>query len=444
MHDEMDTIIDQLDSELLENEDESVAQKSDQSVRAIDKLCVAYKYSNIEDAVKREQNIEYGQISSELEKPLVPQNEKTPNLEELEVPAVLESGNSKQNNNTSKDNLFAGSDLNEDPDYIEEQSTSDSSSSKNSIFQDYLSLTDERFRWSFISKCVSKKVSKRRYVLANQTDHFSRRQHTLVYTLTSTSGTHQVCKKMFLGTLDISGKKIETVIKKTLETGVVEGDKRGLNPATNKIAEGRKDIVRSHINSIPVVESHYCRNSSKRMYLQTGLSETRLYQDYLKFCKERQNKSEDEKLRCQHESDLHILRKQEAREHKKADKELARNDLGFRAQTLITNKNKNVDGNIMRWLDVKWLQFRKDSPLLIYYKNQLSDNEFKQLCIRRPTRKENTINNVKQLYQSRLPIDGNKLKDLVSLCNSNKIPPVYHQFSQNLDSTERSNSDHSE
>lgn len=409
-------------------------------------------------------------------------------------------------------------------------------------------------------------------------------------------------------------------MKKTLDTGIVDEDKRGLNPASNKIAEDRRETVRSHINSIPVVESHYCRSSSKRMYLPTGLSENRLYQDYLKYCEELQvppvtsscykhiftsefnygfhkpkkdqcdycaqfkYKSEDEKLECQHSFELHILRKQEAREHKKEDKERARNNLTFRSYTmdlekilltpqlgigqlyykkklktynftvynladnsvtnfmwhetdgtkgasevatslwqllsdlppevsevtfysdtasgqnrntilsamflralslldnlkvinqkfmesghsemecdsvhstienrgrkidifvpdqwytvartaklskpsyivremdytqfldfktyskkLITNKNKNLDGNVMRWLDVKWLQFRKESPLIIYYKNQLSDNEFKQLCIRRSTRQENTINNnVEQLYQSRLPIDEKK------------------------------------
>lgn len=77
-------------------------------------------------------------------------------------------------------------------------------------------------------------------------------------------------------------------MKKTLESGIVEEGKRGFNPAPNKIPEDRKEVVRDHINSIPVVESHYCRSSSKRMYLPTGLSENHLYQDYLNYCEERQ------------------------------------------------------------------------------------------------------------------------------------------------------------
>ncbi|GLV33245.1 hypothetical protein CBL_08413 [Carabus blaptoides fortunei] len=104
---------------------------------------------------------------------------------------------------------------------------------------------------------------------------------------------------------------------------------RGLNPAPNKIAEDRREIVRNHINSIPVVESHYCRNSSKRRYLPNGSSENRLNQDYLKYCEE---------LQCQHNFDLHILRKQDAREHKKEDKERARNNITFRAYTMDLEK----------------------------------------------------------------------------------------------------------
>lgn len=65
------------------------------------------------------------------------------------------------------------------------------------IFQDYLSLKDERSRWSFISKCVSKNIPKRRYAMVDHTNSTSRRQQTLVYTLTSTRGTHQVCKAFF-------------------------------------------------------------------------------------------------------------------------------------------------------------------------------------------------------------------------------------------------------
>lgn len=37
-----------------------------------------------------------------------------------------------------------------------------------------------------------------------------------------------------MATLDISGKKIETVLKKCKTSGIVEEDKRGYKPAPNK------------------------------------------------------------------------------------------------------------------------------------------------------------------------------------------------------------------
>lgn len=98
------------------------------------------------------------------------------------------------------------------------------------------------------------------------------------------------------------------------------------------------------------------------MYLPPGLSENRLYHDYLKYCDEYNaepvssyfykhifttefnysfhkpkkdqcdfcaqfnNKSEAEKLQDQQNYDLHMVRKQEAREHKIIDKTRAKSD----------------------------------------------------------------------------------------------------------------------
>jgi hypothetical protein len=60
--------------------------------------------------------------------------------------------------------------------------------------------------------------------------------------------------------------------------------------------------------------------------------------DLCDYCAQFKNKSDDEKLECQHDFNLHILRKQEAREQKKEDKERTRNDLGFRTYTMDLEK----------------------------------------------------------------------------------------------------------
>lgn len=51
-------------------------------------------------------------------------------------------------------------------------------------------------------------------------DFPDKRNYTHVYSLTLNNKIHQVCKKFFLGTLDISAKKVETALKKKMDSGV--------------------------------------------------------------------------------------------------------------------------------------------------------------------------------------------------------------------------------
>ena len=39
-------------------------------------------------------------------------------------------------------------------------------------------------------------------------------------------------------------------------------------------------VVKTHINSFPKMESHYCRKSTKRQYLASNLNITRMYELY--------------------------------------------------------------------------------------------------------------------------------------------------------------------
>lgn len=65
-------------------------------------------------------------------------------------------------------------------------------------------------------------------------------------------------------------------------TGVIEGDQRGVH--TNrpfKCPEEIKNKARDHINSFPVMDSHYCRENTQRKYLVEGLSIATMYRMYL-------------------------------------------------------------------------------------------------------------------------------------------------------------------
>ena len=59
---------------------------------------------------------------------------------------------------------------------------------------------------------------------------------------------------------------------------------RGLD-ATGKVPDSKKDIVKEHIKSFPMVESHYCRAQTSKLYLESSLNISKMYDLYLDHCK---------------------------------------------------------------------------------------------------------------------------------------------------------------
>lgn len=173
-----------------------------------------------------------------------------------------------------------------------------------------------------------------------------------------------VCKLMFISTLNIGPKVIQVVKQKENLHLDVAQDRRGGD--TNSISTDDKEIVRKHIKSFPLVESHYCRKSTKRLYFHQGLNQIKLYELYKKMMKENYpskvpvKESFYKKIFCtefnisfhspkkdackyceenkngmgdQMEFEEHMQRKNLARLEKKEDKEKAMNDSSFRAFT---------------------------------------------------------------------------------------------------------------
>lgn len=95
----------------------------------------------------------------------------------------------------------------------------------------------------------------------------------------------QVCKRFFQGTLDIGHGYIDTTMKNT-ENGMYTGkEKRGKHVPSNKTSEESRDRVRRHIESFPAVDSHYCRQRSKRKFLDCTLNVNIMYGFYCDSCK---------------------------------------------------------------------------------------------------------------------------------------------------------------
>lgn len=143
------------------------------------------------------------------------------------------------------------------------------------VFNCFWDIGSHEKQWEFILKFTSCHKPKR--IKAEGPN----RTQTRVYSLPS-SKTDKVivCRKMFLNTLSISEKTIRTALKK-LQTSTNEhhlNDLRGrhLN-RPKKIKDAVIDSVKSHINSLAPVESHYCRKNNTKKYLDGQLSYKRLH-----------------------------------------------------------------------------------------------------------------------------------------------------------------------
>ena len=78
----------------------------------------------------------------------------------------------------------------------------------------------------------------------------------------------RVCKIFYLSTLAISQKMVDNVHQKKNElTGILKLDGRGKYDKRAKVSDEQKNGVISHIDSFPVIESHYCRAKTNKKYL---------------------------------------------------------------------------------------------------------------------------------------------------------------------------------
>ena len=145
----------------------------------------------------------------------------------------------------------------------------------------------------------------------------------------------------------------------------IEKDKRGCHSNRPKrIAEVTKQSVRDHINTIPRMESHYCRARTNKEYFEEGLNLRTLYDMYVQWmqierpdiikgkehlyreifnyefnieffvpkndqcdiCTVFNNLPESEKQNRQEEFDHHIIQKNKAREIMRSDIEKGKED----------------------------------------------------------------------------------------------------------------------
>lgn len=92
----------------------------------------------------------------------------------------------------------------------------------------------------------------------------------------------QVCQAMFLSVLNIRKDRVRRVAKVCFE-GKIPKELRGGDRVSVKHID-KKQNIRQFLNGLPAKESHYNRQKSKRVYLDSSLNMRKLFDIYIEQC----------------------------------------------------------------------------------------------------------------------------------------------------------------
>lgn len=152
-----------------------------------------------------------------------------------------------------------------------------SAEARKTIFNHFWSLDELRKShfYSANTQIIIKKTKRTKSIV-------SRRHFSFAYYLHVQNVPIRVCKQFFPNTLDISQRRISYFYEHFQTTSCVPTPRKQGKHTKKVISQCIKDGVREHIDSIPAVDSHYCRANSTCKYFESELSISRLYELYLK------------------------------------------------------------------------------------------------------------------------------------------------------------------
>lgn len=113
------------------------------------------------------------------------------------------------------------------------------------------------------------------------------RRGSLRFTLKKDGERKQVCKQFFLSTLNIGEWSVYSWVYKAkdLDIGGIpklkcERESRNKSQVRN-VCSQRKEFAENFLNSLPIMESHYCRSTTSKLYLEpVWQSHSELYREY--------------------------------------------------------------------------------------------------------------------------------------------------------------------
>lgn len=154
---------------------------------------------------------------------------------------------------------------------------------QSNIHKKFWTLSDARkseFYNKFIERVEKQRCRPRMLPAPNAENAF--KKFSLKYYLQIGEEKIKVCKSFFINTLDISARRISYFFEKNNideSFGTTISPKRGRH-AKRVTPNLKLEEVRNHINSFPRVESHYCRASTNKEYLESKLNITKMHKLY--------------------------------------------------------------------------------------------------------------------------------------------------------------------
>ena len=112
----------------------------------------------------------------------------------------------------------------------------------------------------------------------------------------------------------------------------------------------------------------------------------------------------------------------------------------------------DTNGKKVKWLQIKWIQFRQHEPDSIFFKYEFDEEEFHCIKIKAVNAKRIStrgakkiseierpefqigISDLKYCYDNKIPISDAKKKDLLALCKDGTIPEEYQSYYNNIPS----------
>ncbi|KAF9415327.1 hypothetical protein HW555_006990 [Spodoptera exigua] len=216
---------------------------------------------------------------------------------------------------------------------------------------------------------------------------------------------------MFLNTISAGERIVTTSWKKYDGEMTVSDDKRGKYiHKTNVMDEEMIRSVCDHVKSFSLVESHYIRKDSKKLYLEDVKSASRMFNLYSEWF----------------DSDKYRNKASTKRQYR--DILNANFNIGF-------HKPKKDLCDVCHWTRLREVTVHALHYDRIEYKYNFEDEPKTIKILRSGNRNTERLSRefeIKQAYDGDLPISRNKYKDLINLCQTNIIPEKYHNFYQKL------------